>query len=98
VLTALWILQIDDDFNLEGALAAIEAKPPSSAPILAPKADSPAPSLTPRESKSAPSKKGQGKLNASRARGSFQMLYWEREPDALSSAAKDAHAEALLAK
>jgi hypothetical protein len=88
--------QIDDDFNLEGALAAIEAEPLSSAPFVAPKADPPAPLLTPRESTSIPSKRG--KSNASRGGGSFQMLFWEQEPAAPSSASEDAHAEALLAK
>ena len=87
-------LQVDDDFNLEGALAALEAKPP----VPTPKAASAAPALTPREPSTVPSKKPQKKSKSSGGGGSFQMLFWEEEPVAASYAADDAHAEALLAK
>jgi hypothetical protein len=87
-------LQVDDDFNLEGALAALEAKPH----LPMPKAVSSDPALTPREPSTVPSKKPQKKSKSSGGGGSFQTLFWEEEPIAPSYAADDAHAEALLAK
>jgi hypothetical protein len=99
-------LQADDDFNLEGALAALEAKPPptpaavSAAPTPPQQSASPTPALTPREDPEhkASSKKSAAKKKKAGGGGNFQTLFWVEEPPALTSTADDAHAEALLAK
>ena len=91
-------MQIKDDFNLEGALAAMEAKASTDAPTFVPKPVGSAPALTPREPSSALSNKPRKKSKASGGGNKFQMLFWEQEPSAQFSTADDAHAEALLAK